>query len=76
MGLAASAICSADCAARLDQASRLKVEGRRPVWSGDMVRFPWSRLTDNVGPQGIQTHPFPDKAHENGLPREWRQAFY
>jgi hypothetical protein len=33
-------------------------------------------LTDNVGPQGIQTHPFPDKAHEKGLPREWRQAFY
>jgi hypothetical protein len=33
-------------------------------------------LTDNVGPQGIQTHPFPDKAHENGLPQEWRQAFY
>ncbi|WP_249169781.1 hypothetical protein [Bradyrhizobium liaoningense] len=29
MGAAASAICSADCAARLDQAKRLKVSGRR-----------------------------------------------
>ena len=32
MGAAASAICSADCAARLDQASRLKVGGRWGVW--------------------------------------------
>ena len=32
MGAAASAICSADCAARLDQASRLKVAGRRGAW--------------------------------------------
>ena len=29
MGAAASATCSADCAARLDQASRLKVGGSR-----------------------------------------------
>ena len=32
MGAAASATCSADCAARLDQASRLKVGGRWGVW--------------------------------------------
>ena len=31
IGAAASAICSADCAARLDQASRLKVAGKRVV---------------------------------------------
>ena len=40
MGAAASAICSADWAARLDQARRLKVAGRRGVSAADMAVIP------------------------------------
>jgi hypothetical protein len=39
IGAAASAICSADCAARFDQARRLKVEGRGAALRAGMKGF-------------------------------------
>src|SRR3954468_15138972 len=61
MGAAASAICSADCAARLDQARRLKVVGRLDA-SVDMARFPEIRSDANFHSQDAETHPLPDNA--------------
>ena len=62
MGAAASAICSADWAARLDQARRLKVAGRRGVVVGGHGKFP-ERFDSHliVWPEDDPTHPFPDK---------------
>jgi hypothetical protein len=43
MGAAASPTCSADCAARLDQARRLKLAGRRAV-AGGMLNLSSDRM--------------------------------
>ncbi|MGX1107041.1 hypothetical protein AB7M47_005424 [Bradyrhizobium elkanii] len=59
IGAAASAICSADCAARLDQARRLKVAGRRGV-SADMTESLIIRLPGSVWLEEARSHPFPD----------------
>src|ERR1700710_2078729 len=61
IGAAASAICSADWAARLDQARRLKVGGRRVVLKADMAGFPEIVARAWLGPQEGQTHPVPDR---------------
>jgi hypothetical protein len=59
MGLAASAICSADCAARLDQASRLKVEGRREESGAGIWHF-LSFVASNMETMLLRTHPISD----------------
>src|SRR5215813_3239856 len=68
MGAAASAICSADCAARLDQASRLKVLGREgdslieDMLIEGMASFPkMADLVASLGDDRGQTHPLTDE---------------
>jgi hypothetical protein len=62
MGAAARAICSADCADRLDQARRLKVAGKRDGLSvEDMVLFPGLSVCRTPwASRGRLSHPLPD----------------
>src|SRR5437868_12545214 len=73
MGAAASAICSADWAARLDQARRLKVGGRRVSSvagiGGSLGKFQQVDLTANVGFGARETHPITDK-HSDAVANE------
>src|ERR1700731_2223299 len=55
IGAAASAICSADCAARLDQASRLKVAGKELGMDASCA------LIRNMEARVVPTHPIPDE---------------
>ena len=60
IGAAASAICSADCAARLDQARRLKVGGRRGISRAGMEDSLMA-LPDIIGLMAGPSHPLSDK---------------
>src|SRR6185312_15133055 len=60
MGAAASAICSADCAARFDQARRLKVAGSFEISKADIKTLPCA-VDRNMGGEGIRSHPISDK---------------
>ena len=57
MGAAAKAICSPDCAARLDQASRLKLADSLLLLSACMRCSPYGRAACVVGPRAERDDP-------------------